>query len=134
MKQRTRFMRFTSQVLTICFLLVSFQHVALAGIVSTADIVDTQVAQLDKQKLQALLSQENVRSQLIAMGVDPADAKQRLANMTDDEIQAFSAKMDQLPAGSGVVGTLALIFIILLITDLLGLTDVFPFVKKTVYD
>ena len=127
-------MKFTSQVLAVCFLLVSFQHAALAGIVSTTDMVNTQVAQLDKQKLQALLSQENVQSQLIAMGVDPADAKQRLANMTDEEIQAFSAKMDQLPAGSGVVGTLALIFIILLITDLLGLTDVFPFVKKTVYD
>lgn len=134
MKQNTRFMKLTSQVLTICFLLVSFQHAALAGIVSTSDMVDTQVAQLDKAKIEALLSQQNVQSQLIAMGVDPADARQRLANMSDEEIQVFSAKMDQLPAGSGVVGTLALIFIILLITDLLGFTDVFPFVKKTVYD
>ena len=66
------------------------------------------------------------------MGVDAADARQRLDNMTDEEVLEFSARMDEMQAGSGVIGALVLVFLVLLVTDLLGYTDVFPFVKKTV--
>jgi hypothetical protein len=50
--------------------------------------------------------------------------------MTDEEVRALNQKMDEMPAGSGVVGAVVLIFLVLLITDIAGLTDVFPFVKK----
>ena len=132
MNHKKRLMNITSKIVLVCFLLVSFQHAALAGIVSTADIVDKQVVQLEKQRIHNLLSQEQVQSQLIAMGVDPDDAKQRLANMTDEEIHTFAQKMDELPAGSGVLELAVFVFLVLLITDLLGYTDIFPFVKKTV--
>jgi hypothetical protein len=134
MTNKTPLMKLTARISLVCFLLVSFQQAAMAGIVTTTEIVDQQVVQLNKQRINDLLSQQEVQSQLIALGVDPQDAKQRLANMTDEQIQAFAGQMDEAPAGSGVVGTLAFIFIVLLITDLMGFTDVFPFVKKTVYD
>jgi hypothetical protein len=42
--------------------------------------------------------------------------------------------MDQLPAGGDGIGTIVgaavLVFLILLITDILGFTHVFPFVKS----
>jgi len=57
-------------------------------------------------------------------------AKQRVASMTDEEVRALNQKIDEMPAGSGVVGAVVLIFLVLLITDIAGLTDVFPFVKK----
>ena len=131
MNQKKRFLNITSKIVLVCFLLVSFQHAALAGIVSTADIVDKQVVQLEKQRIYDLLSQEQVQSQLVAMGVNPADAKQRIQNMTDEEVQAFAAKMDELPAGSGILELAVFVFLVLLITDILGYTDIFPFVKKT---
>lgn len=119
-------------MLLVCFLSVSFQQAALAGIVSTSDLVDEQLVLTEKQRLIQLFASEQVQSQLVAMGVDPSDAQQRLENMTDEEIMAFSQQMDDMPAGSGVVGALVLVFLVLLVTDLLGYTDVFPFVKKTV--
>ena len=121
-----------TKILLICFLCVSFQQAALAGLVTTVDLVDEQLVISEKQRLMQLLASEHVQSQLTSMGVDPADATQRLANMTDEEVVAFSARMDEMDAGSGVVGALVFVFLVLLVTDLLGYTDVFPFVKKTI--
>jgi hypothetical protein len=50
--------------------------------------------------------------------------------MTDEEVRALNQKMDEMPAGSGVVGAVVLVFLVLLITDIVGWTDVFPFVNK----
>lgn len=118
--------------LLVCFIWVSFQQTVLAGIVTTEDLVDEQLVLSEKQRLMQLFGSEKVQEQLIAMGVSPSDAKQRLENMTDAEILEFSAKMDEMNAGSGVVGALVFVFLVLLVTDLLGYTDVFPFVKKTI--
>ena len=66
--------------------------------------------------------------------VDPAEAVQRVAGLSDAEVQRIAGHLDQLPAGQGaigaVIGAAVLIFLILLVTDLLGLTDVYPFVRN----
>jgi hypothetical protein len=55
----------------------------------------------------------------------------RVNALTDDEAQRLAKQMDEMPAGGdGIIGALVLIFVILLITDLLGLTEVFSFTKK----
>ena len=132
MNKSIRSRKLLTKILLICFLCVSFQQAALAGLVTTVDLVDEQLVISEKQRLMQMLASEHVQSQLTSMGVDPADATQRLANMTDEEVMAFSARMDEMDAGSGVVGALVLVFLVLLVTDLLGYTDVFPFVKKTI--
>jgi len=135
MQHKNRLIRVVSQILLVCFLMVNLQQVVFAGIVSTTDIIDSEVTQLEKQRIYQLLARDDVRSQLTELGVDPDDAVKRVAGMTDEEVQIFSQKMQELPAGgSSVLGVLALIFIVLLITDILGYTDIFPFVKKTVDD
>lgn len=67
------------------------------------------------------------------MGVDPAEAVRRVAVMSDVEIGQIATRIDEAPAGEGaagaIVGIALLVFIILLLTDLAGVTDVFPFVR-----
>lgn len=130
MVQEMRSRNLLIKFLLVCFISVSFQQAALAGIVSTEELVDEQLVLAEKQRLIQLFASEQVQSQLVAMGVDAADARQRLDNMTDEEVLEFSARMDEMQAGSGVIGAVVFVFLVLLITDLLGLTDVFPFVKK----
>ena len=71
---------------------------------------------------------------MAALGVDPAEAARRVGGLSDAEVQRIAGELDRLPAGQGavgaVIGAALLIFIVLLITDLLGLTDVFPFVRR----
>jgi len=70
-----------------------------------------------------------VARQLTAMGVNPAEAGKRVAALSDQELASLSDRIDRLPAGGDLFGTLGAIFVILLITDILGFTKVFPFTR-----
>ena len=103
---------------------------AHAGMVGTEAVVNAAQAQQYRERLHSTLSRDDVQAHLLARGVDPAQVQARVDSLTDQEMQTLATNMDQLPAGGdGVVGALVLIFVILLITDLLGLTNIFPFVK-----
>ncbi len=86
-----------------------------------------------RAKISAFLARAEVRRELAARGVDPSDAQARVAALSDDQARDLAARIDQLPAGGDgvgdVLGVLLLIFVILLITDILGLTKVFPFTR-----
>lgn len=84
-----------------------------------------------RSRIQAALDRDDVRAQLLALGVDPADAQARVAALTDAEAQQLAAEMDQLPAGgASVIGAAVFVFLVLLFTDIMGWTNVFPFVNS----
>lgn len=87
-------------------------------------------AALDHQRIASLLERAEVQAQLRAYGVDPAEAGARAAALTDAEAAQLVSNMDRLPAGGiGIVGAIVLVFLVLLVTDILGYTKVFPFTK-----
>lgn len=96
-----------------------------------AGMLPTEAA--TKERIVGFLDRADVRAQLESMGVNPADAKARVASLTDDEAAQLAGKIDNLPAGAdaagALIGALLLVFIVLLITDILGVTKVFPFTK-----
>lgn len=102
---------------------------AQAGMLPT----DRVVASPAKERVTSFLNRSDVRAQLESMGVNSADAKARVATLTDDEAAQLAAKIDNLPAGGdaagALIGALLIVFIVLLITDILGVTHVFPFTK-----
>jgi hypothetical protein len=102
---------------------------AHAGMIGTEAVVNAAQVQQDRERLHSALSRDDVQAQLLARGVDPAQVQARVDSLTDEEMQTLATEMDQLPAGGSVVGALVLIFLVLLVTDLLGLTNVYPFVK-----
>jgi hypothetical protein len=102
---------------------------AHAGMIGTEAVVNAAQAQQNRERLHSALSRDDVQSQLLARGVDPVQVQARVDSLTDEEVQTLATDMDQLPAGGSVVGALVLIFLVLLVTDLLGLTNVYPFVK-----
>ena len=108
--------------------------VAQAALVGTEQVVDPSQAETDRANVAAFIAREDVRDEMRKMGVDPDEAERRVAVMSDVEIQRIAARIDETPAGQStvgvVVGAAVLIFIILLVTDMLGLTDIFPFVKR----
>ena len=122
--------RFFTALLAVSILFVSVQPAVNAAIVSTSDLVATEQSKIDREYLLNSLEREEVRTALTSQGVDLEMAKQRISSMTDEEVRALNQKMDEMPAGGGVVGVVVIIFLVLIITDLVGLTDVFPFVNK----
>lgn len=91
---------------------------------------DSALGAAKREQIVRLLDRADVQSRLASYGVKPADVKARVAALTDDEAAALAAKIDSLPAaGDGIIGALVLIFIVLLITDILGFTKIFPFTR-----
>lgn len=105
---------------------------AHAAIVTTDAIVSAQQADQDRARVKGLLDREDVKQRLLAAGVNPTDVVARVDALSDTEVHALAGKMDELPAGGDALGVLVFLFVVLLITDILGLTDIFPFVKKPV--
>lgn len=101
---------------------------AFAGMVGTEQLLVAEQVQMDRVQLLATLSRADVKQQLSEMGVDPLQAAERVARMTDAEIAALSEGLGDLPAGSGVLGAVVLIFVVFVITDVIGATDIFPFI------
>jgi hypothetical protein len=103
---------------------------AIAGMIGTEEVASTQLVSTDRATLVALLEREEVQRQLEALGVDPVDAQSRVAALTDDQARDLAARIDELPAGGiDVVGIVFTVAIVLLVTDLLGLTNVYPFMR-----
>lgn len=129
MKQDSAFMRWTSRVMMVCMLSFGIQTSAFAGMVSTDDAVDHALAEQGRAKIIALIDREDVSLQLQAKGVTHDQAVARVNALSDEEVIQVSGKLDQLPAGGDVLGLLFTVFIVLLVTDILGFTKVFPFTR-----
>jgi hypothetical protein len=83
----------------------------------------------DRTLIVAALSREDVQAALVARGIDPAQAQDRVAALTDEEASVVASQLDTAPAG-GIIGAIVLIFLVLLLTDILGFTKVFPFTRS----
>ena len=107
---------------------------ARAAMVTTDQVVAQSELASDRERVVRFMARGDVRRQLLALGIDPDEAARRADTLSDDEVRQIAGKLDALPAGQSAVGILVgailIVFLVLLITDLLGVTDVFPFVKK----
>lgn len=101
---------------------------AQAAMVGTAAVIQSESSGLDREQLAGMLEREDIRQQLVAMGVEPEAAKQRIAMMTDAEVASLNQRLQEVPTGSDILGVLLIIFIVFVITDAIGATDVFTFV------
>jgi hypothetical protein len=86
----------------------------------------------DRGALFNAVERADVQRQLQAYGINAEQAKARVASLSDQEAAQLAAQIESLPAGGDVgalIGALLVVFLVLLITDILGLTKVFPFTK-----
>ncbi len=117
----------------VMFLSVAPLPVAKAAMISTDDVIGTVTADVDRARVASLLARDDVRAQMEALGVDPNMAATRVAGLSDSEVQQIVDQLDELPAGqdaaSAIIGAVFAILVILLITDILCLTKVYPFTK-----
>jgi hypothetical protein len=121
------------------FLIFSFLLLDFSVQKAKADMIDTGTAiamtrQDDaRARIVSFLDRQDVQLAMEQQGIAAEEARQRVASLTDDEVMQISRVMDQLPAGGDgvgvVIGAAVLIFVILLLTDIAGLTHVFSFVN-----
>jgi hypothetical protein len=116
--------RLVASLLILCMALPVPSY---AGMLST----DTALAAGAREQLTTLLQRADVRARLEAYGVRPGDVEARVAALSDDEAAQLARDIDRLPTGGAdLIGAIVIVFIILLITDILGYTKIFPFTRS----
>ncbi|MBV1907660.1 MAG: PA2779 family protein [Pseudomonadales bacterium] len=112
-------------VASLTFFLI-FGSVAHADVISTGSALQMELRQEQVDRVDTFLARDDVRDALIARGVNPADATLRIGALTDQELQRLAVRIDNLPAGgTGVIEVVGIVAIVLLVLELLGVTDVF---------
>lgn len=101
---------------------------ATAGVYSSEQVIANQQHQYNKQQVLSFVDTAEVQSKLIQLGVSPEDAKQRIAAMTTAELDALNNELNDMPAG-GIVGTIVTVLVVIAVLDVLGITDVYPFIR-----
>jgi prolipoprotein diacylglyceryltransferase len=123
-------MKVSKLVLSFLLSVSLFTQVLSAQIDS---ILGQSVSESSKDKLVQMISREDVSKRFQELGVDSKIIEARVASMTDEEASKIAYHIDTLPAGAdagmSIIGAIVFVFIVLLITDIVGVTKVFSFTK-----
>lgn len=134
-----RLSRLFHKTALLLILFMSFHTIiaplAGAALIETDALVSAQEVDASRARLAALLAREDVGAVLQGHGISTQEVLVRVNSLTDQEVMKLAQQIDVLPAGAdggvgSVIGALLFVFLVLLFTDLLGLTDVYPFVRK----
>jgi len=125
--------RFLSAFLVAATLFTSSMQAAQAAMIGTDQVAESTISAKgaqDRAKIVTMLSRDEVQSELVKRGIDPMEAQSRVAALSDDEASSLASQLDKAPAGGGIIGAIVLVFFVLLLTDILGFTKIFPFTRS----
>jgi hypothetical protein len=113
------------RLVSIALVSAGFAQTAFAGTISTDYLIESEARDARIEKVESVLARDEVAAQMEKMGVDPAMISERLDNLTDEELMVLEARIDQETAGGSALGVIGAVFLVLLILELLGVTDIF---------
>lgn len=107
---------------------------ARTAMIGTERLLDVSETEAERERIRVFLAREDVRAQFVSLGISPEEATARVDALSNREVKQLTAKLDKLPAGQGAFVALIVaagaLFLLLVVTDLIGMTDLFPFIKK----
>jgi hypothetical protein len=109
--------------LSAAMMLVGFP--AHAGMIGTESLLAAESREANLAKVDAFMARDEVRGQLEGWGVDGALAAERVAALSDAELQELALTIDSEPAGAGALAVVGIVFVVLLILELVGVTNIF---------
>ncbi len=130
-----RSLRFTAIFMAVVMFMVSLPvNAARAGLVKTEAVIEQVTATAQRQRVKDFVNRQDVKEQIRGLGIPPEEAARRVDALSDAEVAQIAGYLDTAPAGQGIIAavlaTILIVFLVLILTDLLGLTDIFPFIKS----
>ena len=112
------------RLMSIALICMGFAQVSSGGMVATTYLIEGEARAASLARVEVLLASEEVARQLATLGVDQELLAQRLQGLSDAEILALEGRLDEQIAGGGALGVIGAVFLVLLILELVGVTDV----------
>lgn len=119
-----------SMFVTLCFLCAQLWLPANAALMLPSQVISEQHRADQQTRIAETLQRDELAALLGKHGVDSQQLTQRLDRLTDQEIARLAAEIDQLPAGEGALGVVLTLLVILIVLDLLGVTNIFPGIRS----
>ena len=116
---------FVLRAVSLSIVCLGFAQVAPAGMISTSQLVDNEARAESLSRIELLLAREDVAEQMVALGVQPQQVMVRLDAMTTDELLELGSRFDEQVAGGDALAIIGTVFLVLLILELVGVTDIF---------
>jgi hypothetical protein len=121
----TMLRNFVVRLVSLSLLSLSLAQVSGAGMIGTQQVVQSTARDARITHVATILARDDVARQLVAFGVDPLAVQSRVGNMTDIELLALEGKLDEQLAGGDALVIFGVVFLVLLILEIVGVTDIF---------
>ena len=112
-------------IMSFSLLGTSLPSITYAGTISTPKLIETQQTDTSRARVEEFISRDSVRDQMVALGVDPTEVRDRLAALTGDELRLLEQNLETMPAAGDALAVIGVVFIVLLILELTGVIDIF---------
>ena len=112
-------------LLTLNMVMLGLPSLTLAAPIGIQELIQLEERQAHIDRIQSRLAQEEVKEMLMELGVNPIDAQQRIAALTNEELIMLEQQMDSLPAGGNVLAVLGVVLIVLIVLELTGAINIF---------
>ena len=125
---RKFFKSVTCLVLVMSLASLHFPHMVRAEMIGVQMLMDAQQRAEKVDKARTFLQRQDVQEQMILLGANPDEVQQRVEALSDRELNLLAQHIDNLPAGAGaevILVVIGIVFIVLLILELVGVTNVF---------
>lgn len=112
-------------VVSVALVFSGFTGVVSASVISTQQAMSADARAAVEGDVRASLARDDVRQAMLRLGADPLEAGARVASLSDAELMRLQGQLDRLPAGGDALAVIGVVFVVLLILELTGVTNIF---------
>jgi type II secretory pathway component PulJ len=120
-----KFQNFVINLVSLSLLSLGLAHASSAAMIGTERVIQSEARDARINRVETILARQDVAQQLAHFGVDPQAVQLRVGNMTDAELISLEGSLDKQVAGGNAVAIIGAVFIVLIILELVGVTDIF---------
>jgi hypothetical protein len=113
------------RLVSVSIVCMGFAQVAPAGMIGTSYMLDEESRSASLSRIEILLARDDVGRQLEAFGVDRSLVVERLNGLSNAELLELEGRLDEQVAGGDIIALIGAVFVVLLILELVGVTDIF---------
>lgn len=113
------------RLVSVSIVCMGFAQAAPAGVIGTSYMLDEESRTASLSRIEVLLARDDVGRQLEVLGVDKAVVVERLNGLSHAELLQLEDQLDSQVAGGDIIGLIGAVFVVLLILELVGVTDIF---------
>ena len=112
-------------VVSVALVCAVFGGPVPASVSSTQQALSADARAAVEGDVRNALARDDVRQAMVGLGADPLQADARVASLSDAELMKLQGQLDRLPAGGDALAVVGIVFIVLLILELTGVTNIF---------